>query len=123
LRTACGDYNYSKSRIELTRVCKRATPSEWSKFATATRVVKTLRDKQPKVLAELLDKTLFEEPPKPGMDKFYDGSRTKSGRQSMQNRLAMINDLVEPWLRRELSDDEIRIMMKKAYFEYMKKTD
>jgi len=123
LRTACRDYNYSKSRVELTRVCKRATPSEWSRFATATRVVKTLRDKQPKVLADLLDKTLFEEPRKPGVGKFYDGSRTKYGRQSMQNRLAMINDLGEPWLRRELSDDEIRRMMKRAYFNYMKKTD
>jgi len=39
------------------------------------RVVKSLRVKQPKVLAELLDKTLFEEPRKPGMGKFYDGSR------------------------------------------------
>jgi len=57
------------------------------------------------------------------MGKFYDGSRTKCGRQSKQNRLAVINDLVEPWLRCELSDDEIRIMMKKAYFDYMKKTD
>jgi len=88
LRTACRDYNYSKSRVELTKVCKRATPSEWSKFATATRVVKTLRDKQPKVLAELLDMTLFEEPHKPGIGKFYDGSRTKWGRQLLQNRLA-----------------------------------
>jgi len=68
-------------------------------------------------LAEILDKTLFEESRKPGMGKFYDGSRTKWGRQSLQNRLAMINDLVEPWLRRELSDNEIRIMMKKSYFD------
>jgi len=35
------------------------------------------RDKQPCVLAELLDRTLFEEPCKPGIGKFFDESRTK----------------------------------------------
>jgi len=95
LRTACPDYTYYKSRSELTRVCKRPTPSEWSKSATAMRVFKTLRDKQPSVLAELSDHTLFEVLLKPGIEKFFDESRTYWGKQSLQNWLALMNDMIE----------------------------
>jgi len=56
-----------------------------------------LRDKQPKVLAELLDCTLFEEPQKPGLGKFFDELRAKWVKQSLQNQLALMNDLVESW--------------------------
>jgi len=37
LRTACRDYTYSKGRIELARVCKRATPFGMVKICNCSK--------------------------------------------------------------------------------------
>jgi len=58
LRSACRDINYMKSKVELSLESKRTTPMEWNRFATASKVVKIVRDQQPKHLAVLLDRTL-----------------------------------------------------------------
>jgi len=44
-------------------------------------------DKQPPDLAELLDRTLFEEPCKSGIGNFFDESRTKWEKHWLQNGL------------------------------------
>jgi len=41
----------------LTEICKRATPDEWSRFATASKVLKIIRDEQLKPLVNLLQIT------------------------------------------------------------------
>jgi len=43
----CKDYGLNGSKAELTSICKRATPEEWAKFATASKVTKIMRDEQP----------------------------------------------------------------------------
>jgi len=58
LKIACKDYHFSKSKFELTEICKRANPIEWNKFAIASKVIKIVRDQMPKPLFDLLDKTL-----------------------------------------------------------------
>jgi len=50
LRTACKDFGLAKSKEELIEMRKRATPNEWAKFATASKVTKIIRDEQPKPL-------------------------------------------------------------------------
>jgi len=58
------------------------------------------------------DKTSFE------TGQVFYSSRTKWGRQLLHNRLLlMIVDIEEPWLRREMSDEDIRILMKKSYVD------
>ena len=59
LRTATRDYDVP--RHELTMRCERATPIEWVHFVTASKVIKTVRDQEPKQLFELLMCTYFEE--------------------------------------------------------------
>jgi len=40
--------------------------------------------------------------------------------QALQNRLACMKEIIEPWLDQELNDDEIRILMKKSFSNYLK---
>jgi len=43
------------------------------------------------------------------------------GHKALQNRLACMKKVVdEPWLDQELNDNEIRILMKKSFFNYLK---
>jgi len=111
LRSACRDINYMKSKVELSLESKRTTPMEWNRFATSIKVVKIVR--QPKHLADLLDRTLYTEPRKEGIGRFFDESKSKWGKQSLQNRISFMNGMTEPWLRRDMTNDAIRILMKK----------
>jgi len=42
----------NRSKAELTETCKRVTPEEWAKFATASKVTKIMRDEQPKLFCK-----------------------------------------------------------------------
>jgi len=95
-------------------------PGEWNSFITSSKVVKIIRDRQPKPLADLLETTLYTVPRKPQLGRFFDGSRSKWGRQSLQNRVTFLNAINEPWLQRDLTDDGIRILMTNEFFEYKK---
>jgi len=118
LRTAKKDYNLKLKRTELTELCKRATPEQWTKFITATRVIKILRDGEPKELLNRLKSVYFEEKRQPGTGLFFDASRTKKGQQSFQNRLLFMRSIKYPWNQSFISDDVIRIEMKKAFFTF-----
>jgi len=120
LRSACKDFNFNLTKEDLNLKCQRATPVEWTRFIAASKVVKIIHDKQPKLLADLLDTTLYTVPRKPLLGKWYDGSRSKWGRQSLQNRIIFMNGIKEPWLRRDFTYDGIRILMKRKIFDYKK---
>ena len=49
----------------------------------------------------------------------FDASRLKPGRQSIQNRLIFMRTIKYPWNSNKMSDDLIRIEMKKAFFDYI----
>jgi hypothetical protein len=114
---------YGDSRQTLTDRCQRATPSEWVRFVTASRVIKTIRDEEPKPLFDLLKSNYFEENRRPGLGFFFDNSHTLLGRQSIQNRLFFMRCMNEPWnIKNEpLTNDQIRVLAKKAFFEYYTK--
>jgi exonuclease III len=120
LRVAKRDFKMNFKRTELTESCKRATPEQWTKFITATRVIKTVRLKEPKWLAAKLMKVYFEEPRKPGVGLFFDGSKRKKGRQSIENRLLFMRSINYPWnlTSTALSDDSLRVLMKRSFFPY-----
>jgi len=77
-----------------------------------------MRDEQPKPLFTLLQRTLFVEQRRCGFGKLFDGSKTTKGHQALQNRLACMKEIIEPWLNQELN--AIRILMKKSFFDYSK---
>jgi len=82
----CEDYGLIRSKAKLTAICKRVSPEECAKFATASKVTKIMRDEQPKQLFTLLQRTLFVEQRRFGFGKFFDGSKTTKGHQALQNR-------------------------------------
>jgi len=66
--------------------------------------------------------TLYSEPRKPGIGYFFDNSKQKPGKQILKNPLELMKEIHMPWLNRILTDDEIRIEMKKIFFKFKKKT-
>jgi len=117
-RVACKDFTNLLSKDELMTRCQRATPIQWVKFLTASKVIKIIRDEQPKSLHDRLHQTKYEEPRKPGIGLFYDKSKRKPGKQALNNRLDLFKDLKIPWTNTKLSNDEIRMEMKKCFFNF-----
>jgi hypothetical protein len=121
LRTAKRDYKLKFKRTELTELCKRATPEQWTRFLTATRVVKIVRNRAPTDLYRILTQNYFEEKRNPHIGMFFDSSRTRKGRQSIQNRLMFMRSISYPWNSNlELSNDLLRVTMKRTFFPYYK---
>ena len=75
-----------------------------------------MRDKEPVTMYENLQANYFEEKRHPGVGHFFDTSRRKVGRQSLQNRLMFMRGITYPWNACKMSNDLIRIEMKKAFF-------
>jgi len=124
LRSACKYLNYSLIiKIKLSMTSKRATPKEWTRFITASKVVKIVRDQQPKHLASFLDKTLFTEPRKGGLGKFFDESRTKWGEQSYCTIGYTLWMALLKMIKWDMPNDAIRILNKKESFEYINQND
>jgi len=70
-------------KTELIQRCTRATPKEWIKYLTASRVVKIIRDEHPCYLYCKLVSNYYEEPRKPKSGMFFDRSWSKTGHQSL----------------------------------------
>jgi len=62
--------------------------------------------------------TCYSEPRKPDIGYFYDNSKRKPGKQIFHNRLEFMKEIDTPWLNRIITDDEIRIEMKKTFFKF-----
>jgi hypothetical protein len=108
-------------RNELTELCKRARPEQWTRFITANRVIKIVQSRMPIDLHKRLMTAYFEERQQPDVGLFYDASRTQKGRQSIQNRLLFMRSIVYPWnTEKKLSNDITRIEMKRTFFPYFK---
>jgi len=118
LRVACRDFDHQISKEDLMVRCKRATPLQWVRFLTSSKVIKITRNKEPPDLYNSLMSTLYSEPRKPDIGYFFDNSKRKPGKQILKNRLELMKEINTPWLNRILTDDEIRIEMKKIFFKF-----
>jgi len=119
LRTACRDYKKQIPKIELQRRCKRASPQEWANYLASSRVIKTIRDHEPKELYIKISSNYYEESRRQNIGYFFDGSKSATGKQSLENRLEFFKDYTKPW-NIGLNNDEIRIYLKKQIFDYCK---
>ncbi len=95
LRLAVRDHGIKKKYRQgtLSGMCNRAPPLEWSRYATANVVMKTLRNKEPQILHSIITETLYTERRKPLNGKFYDNSHGKIGKQRLCNRIHEWNPL------------------------------
>jgi hypothetical protein len=120
LRSACKDYHFKLSHLQLAQRCGRASPKEWAQYTTASLAIKVMRDKKPKPLYDVLKQTFYTERRNKGRGLFFDASRRRVGRQSLQNRLEHVAQIKEPWNEQGqvLTNDRIRVMLKKAFFSY-----
>jgi len=114
LRAAKKDYKRVIPNQLLDKECKRATPKMWSEYATTTMAIKVLRDRSPFQLFNHLNENLYIQRRKPNNGRFYDTSAGKIGRHKFQNRLETLTNLDRPWHELDLSDNLIRIILKKT---------
>ncbi len=119
LRIAICDFKGRINREKIDVLSSRASPKQWSKYAMAAIVIKTIRDKQPTTLHELIMETMFEERRKPGLAKFYNNSKGKVGRQKIGNNLDFMMAIKQPWTQANLNNDKIRMLLKETYFTYL----
>jgi len=117
LRMVCNDHRKLIPKDILRKRCQRASPDEWSHYTTGSKIIKIMRDKEPAYLYDKLSAQYFEEPRKPGIGNFSDASATWVEHQSIENRLDFIRSIKSPW-NKNLSDAEIRIILKNSYFIY-----
>jgi len=118
LRTATRDFKREIHKADLIKRCKRATPNEWARYSTSSKVIKIIRDKSPIHLFNRLKSNLYMENRRPGLGFFYDNSANQRGKQSIQNRLPYFKLITEQWTDRIITDDAIRILLKKTFFTY-----
>jgi hypothetical protein len=74
--------------------------------------------KEPSYLGTKLSLQYYEEPRKPGVGRFFDSSKRKIGAQSLQNHIGWMKDIGDAWHGRKLTDDVIRVLLKKSLFDY-----
>jgi len=108
------------SNKELISRCKRVSPKEWIKYSSCSKVVKIIRENAPMCLVKRLNKNCYIESRRSGRNLFFDRSKIKIGKQSLENCLQFFNNIDDNWTNPTLSNDQIRILMKKTFFIYMK---
>jgi len=118
LRIALKDYQKKLARDELTKLCKRANPMEWNRYALASIAIKIYRHREPFYLYSFINQTFYTTRRKPLMGRFFDNSRGKIGKQKICKRLKFMDDLELDWFNRDWTPDLLRRTLKKAFFRY-----
>ncbi len=119
IRVAVRDYKARVNREKLDQLSKRAPPKQWAKYATASIVIKTLRDQKPVRLHNIVRETLYSERRHPTLGKFYNNAKGKIGRQKFGNNLEYMAAIKEEWNGLNLDNAKIRINLKKTFFTYV----
>jgi len=116
LRSILNDHQNLISRDIIDRTIKRAKPIELSNFCLARTIIKTYTVKNPPLI-HLCNSTAYSTQRKPGQLFFYDSSKCKIGKNSVQNRLKYVFDSIKfPW--QDSDFQKLRPKIKKTFFEY-----
>jgi hypothetical protein len=120
LRTATKDYRKTLSRRTLDTTCERATPKQWNHFCVASTAASIIVYRQPGLLCDSIEGNMNINSKRPARPSFFDSSRTRIGRKSIENRLTetFIRMPDVDWYRTRLSKDATRVRLKKAFFPY-----
>jgi len=112
------DYDRTMSRNSINIMIKRATPMEYSNYCTARTVIKNMSNVN-SPLFEICKSNSYQTQRKPGQYFFFDNSRNKIGKNSINNRITeQFKSINFQWLN--MSENQIRINLKKTFFEYFK---
>jgi len=102
LLTNCTNINHSR-------------PTTWTRYQAASLVIKTVSSGFPRKLKENLMANSYIERRKPKRLKFFDASKTRIGRQPIENRIGTILNNVEFDWTDGISNDAIRRNLKKHF--------
>ncbi len=123
LRVVTRDFRREKSKRVLDEECKRATPRQWGHYVVASTAASIMQNQEPSLLFELITGNSTWNDRKPGRRDFYDTSRLRVGRQSLQNRLREPFRMMRgDWYGTGLTKDAIRVRMKESFFPYYTRT-
>ena len=118
LRIAIKDHKNQLSKHVVTKRCRRACPDQWGQYLSASTLIKIMRDKTPVKLYNLLEKEMYTERRKPNKGKFRYNAEGKIGKQKFNNRLDHLLRIKDDWLEVGLSNNAIRKILKKTFFDY-----
>jgi len=85
-------------KTDLNKKCRRASPTEKSKYAMATAMMKTSGHEKPKYIVDRLKETLLTTRRKPLTGKFFKNDHRKIRKQSLEQRLDFMDRLDNTWL-------------------------
>jgi len=84
------DYKNKISQNVLTKKCGRATPKQWYRYSTATLIIKTFNTKSLTYINNIIRSSIYTTRRKPLIGRFFDNSKGKIGKQSLENRLNLM---------------------------------
>jgi len=84
------------------------------KYAIGSFVLKTIKREYPTVIYDKLCRTRYSTRRNPGKVQFYDGSETRLGFQSIENRISGIFKEIDFSFDKDMSEDLIRISLKRS---------
>ncbi len=90
----------------------------WSKCAFASTVIKCIHIEHPTILLNFIKGTLFSECRSLNLEKFYNNSKGKIGRQKFGNNLELIHAIKDDWLGIDLGHGRLRRVLKKTFLSY-----
>jgi hypothetical protein len=65
--------------------------------STVALAIKIMMHKEPSYLWNKLSLRYYKEPRKPGLGRFFDSSKRKISRQSVQNHIGWMMDIDDAW--------------------------
>jgi len=121
LRLALNDFRRSLSRKQLSLKCNRAPPQELVDFRIAKTVINVCVNADPFVLFQDLLANAHYSNRQPLRPLFFDNSRLRIGRQSLNNRVSdIISRLNFNWLD-PIPPESLRNKLKHCFFSYLNK--
>jgi len=116
VRLVVKDYRRKMSRPDIDKKTGRLPPSLWAKFSLSKLFINMRINQHPRQLLADSSKNLYVKSRQPGLLFGYDDSNTKIGGQQTCNWIGKcLENIVEPWTDKFLSDDSIRVLLKRAF--------
>ncbi len=105
----------SKSRKQLDEISSRATPMQWLNYSLASTVIRLYNFSDSNIAVKLRESAYVNDR-MPLKARFFDRSKLKIGRQSLQNRVGhLFSKISFDWVT-PLSNDALRMNLKKEFF-------
>jgi len=87
-------------------------------YIVSKLVIKTIHSHEPVHIYKKLLDTFYSTRRKPGLGHFFNNSKGKIGKQSIQNRLTLMDEITDDWMTQLRTDNSLRIMLKKTFIKF-----